>query len=120
MGNPHAVLRVDDLDAAPVKELGAFIETHPRFPKRANVGFMQVLAPDHIRLRVFERAAGETLACGTGACAAVVAGRLHGWLTDHVRVDLPGGQLNIQWAGEGHPVMMTGPVSRVFTGHIDL
>jgi len=120
MGNPHAVLRVDDLDTAPVKELGALIETHPRFPKRTNVGFMQVLAPDQIRLRVFERGAGETLACGTGACAAVVAGRLHGWLTDQVRVDLAGGQLNIQWAGEGHPVMMTGPASRVFTGHIDL
>jgi diaminopimelate epimerase len=120
MGNPHAVLRVDDLDAAPVKELGALIETHPRFPKRTNVGFMQVLATDHIRLRVYERGAGETLACGTGACAAVVAGRLHGWLAEQVRVDLPGGQLSIHWPGEGHPVMMTGPASRVFTGHIEL
>lgn len=120
MGNPHAVLRVDDLDTAPVKELGALIETHPRFPKRTNVGFMQVLSTDHIRLRVYERGAGETLACGTGACAAVVAGRLHGWLDEQVRVDLPGGSLHIQWSGEGHPVMMTGPASRVFTGQIDL
>ena len=120
MGNPHAVLRVDDVDCAPVNELGASIENHPRFPKRTNVGFMQVLSHEHIRLRVFERGAGETLACGTGACAAVVAGRLHGWLGDRVRVDLPGGSLHIQWSGEGHPVMMTGPASRVFSGHIDL
>lgn len=120
MGNPHAVLRVDDLDTAPVKELGALIETHPRFPKRTNVGFMQVLTADHIRLRVYERGAGETLACGTGACAAVVAGRMLGWLDEQVRVDLPGGQLIIHWSGEGHPVMMTGPASRVFTGHINI
>ncbi|MDD2893494.1 MAG: diaminopimelate epimerase [Halothiobacillaceae bacterium] len=120
MGNPHAVLQVEDLDRAPVNELGSQIENHPCFPKRTNVGFMQVLSKDHIRLRVFERGAGETLACGTGACAAVVAGRLHGWLDERVRVDLPGGQLNIQWPGEGHPVMMTGPASRVFSGHIDL
>ncbi|MGD9887904.1 MAG: diaminopimelate epimerase [Halothiobacillaceae bacterium] len=120
MGNPHAVLRVDDVDCAPVNELGASIENHPRFPKRTNVGFMQVLGNDHIRLRVFERGAGETLACGTGACAAVVAGRLHDWLGEGVRVDLPGGSLHIQWPGEGYPVMMTGPASRVFSGHIDL
>jgi diaminopimelate epimerase len=120
MGNPHAVLRVDDIDTAPVRELGALIEIHPRFPKRTNVGFMQVLAADHIRLRVHERGAGETLACGTGACAAVVAGRMLGWLDEQVRVDLPGGQLIIHWPGEGHPVMMTGPASRVFTGHINI
>lgn len=120
MGNPHAVLRVDDLDSAPVKQLGELIEIHPRFPKRTNVGFMQILSTDRIRLRVYERGAGETLACGTGACAAVVAGRSHGWLSDEVRVDLPGGQLTIHWAGEGHSVMMTGPASRVFTGHINL
>jgi diaminopimelate epimerase len=120
MGNPHAVLRVDDLDTAPVQELGPLIETHPRFPKRTNVSFMQVLAADHIRLRVYERGVGETLACGTGACAAAVAGRLNGWLAEQVRVDLLGGQLNIFWPGEGHPVMMTGSASRVFTGYIDL
>jgi len=120
MGNPHAVLRVDDIDCAPVNELGPKIENHPSFPKRTNVGFMQLLGRTHIRLRVYERGAGETLACGTGACAAVVAGRLHGWLSEEVRVDLPGGQLTIHWAGEGHPVMMTGSASRVFTGHIDL
>jgi len=120
MGNPHAVLRVDDLNAAPVQQLGALIEAHPRFPNRTNVGFMQILSSKHIRLRVFERGAGETLACGTGACAAVVAGRLHGWLDEQVRVDLPGGSLHIQWPGEGQPVMMTGPASRVFTGQIDL
>ena len=120
MGNPHAVLRVDDIDAAPVESLGPAIESHPRFPRRVNVGFMQVVAPDHIRLRVYERGAGETLACGTGACAAVVAGRLHGWLVDTVKVDLPGGRLTIHWQGEGRHVMMTGPATRVFEGRIDL
>ena len=120
MGNPHAVLRVDDIDTAPVESLGPAIESHPRFPRRVNVGFMQVIAPDHIRLRVYERGAGETLACGTGACAAVVAGRLHGWLVDTVKVDLPGGRLTIHWQGEGRHVMMTGPATRVFEGRIDL
>jgi diaminopimelate epimerase len=120
MGNPHAVLRVEDVDSAPVETLGPAIESHPRFPKRVNVGFMQVLAPDHIRLRVYERGAGETLACGTGACAAVVAGRLHGWLVDTVKVDLPGGRLTIHWQGEGRHVMMTGPATRVFEGRITL
>ncbi|MEO1750819.1 diaminopimelate epimerase [Thiofaba sp. EF100] len=120
MGNPHAVLRVEDVDSAPVETLGPAIESHPRFPKRVNVGFMQVLAPDHIRLRVYERGAGETLACGTGACAAVVAGRLHGWLVDTVKVDLPGGRLTIHWQGEGRHVLMTGPATRVFEGRITL
>ena len=120
MGNPHAVLRVDNVDTAPVETLGPAIESHVRFPKRVNVGFMQVVATDHIRLRVYERGAGETLACGTGACAAVVAGRLHGWLLDTVKVDLPGGQLTVHWQGEGRHVMMTGPASRVFEGSIDL
>lgn len=120
MGNPHAVLRVDDVDSAPVKTLGPAIESHPRFPKRVNVGFMQILAPDHIRLRVYERGAGETLSCGTGACAAVVAGRLHGWLVDTVKVDLPGGRLTVHWQGEGRHVMMTGPATRVFEGRIEL
>ncbi|MEF3193695.1 MAG: diaminopimelate epimerase [Halothiobacillaceae bacterium] len=120
MGNPHAVLRVEDIDSAPVETLGPAIESHPRFPHRVNVGFMQVVAPDHIRLRVYERGAGETLACGTGACAAVVAGRLHGWLVDTVKVDLPGGRLTIYWQGEGRHVMMTGPATRVFEGRIEL
>ncbi|MFZ5580574.1 MAG: diaminopimelate epimerase [Pseudomonadota bacterium] len=119
MGNPHAVLRVDDVDAAPVETLGQAIESHMRFPKRVNVGFMQVLAPDRIRLRVYERGAGETLACGTGACAAMVAGRLHGWLTDTVQVELPGGNLRVHWHGEGRHVMMTGPATRVFEGWIE-
>jgi diaminopimelate epimerase len=120
MGNPHAVLRVEDVDTAPVETLGPAIESHPRFPNRVNVGFMQVVAPDHIRLRVYERGAGETLACGTGACAAVVAGRLHGWLVDTVKVDLPGGRLTIHWQGEGRHVTMTGPATRVFEGRIEL
>ncbi|MEW6766261.1 MAG: diaminopimelate epimerase [Pseudomonadota bacterium] len=119
MGNPHAVLRVEDVDSAPVETLGPAIESHVRFPRRVNVGFMQVVAPDHIRLRVYERGAGETLACGTGACAAVVAGRLHGWLADTVKVDLPGGRLTIHWQGEGRHVMMTGPATRVFEGSIE-
>lgn len=120
MGNPHAVLRVEDVEKAPVATLGPALESHPRFPKRVNVGFMQVLAPDHIRLRVYERGVGETLACGTGACAAVVAGRLHGWLVDTVKVDLPGGRLTIHWQGEGRAVHMTGPATRVFEGRITL
>ncbi len=120
MGNPHAVLLVADLDRAPVQRLGPLIEAHPRFPQRVNVGFMQVLAPDHIRLRVFERGAGETLACGTGACAAVVVGRLRGLLDERVRVSLPGGDLVIEWRGRARAVGMTGPAERVFQGEIDL
>jgi diaminopimelate epimerase len=120
MGNPHAVLRVDDLDRAPVDRLGPRIERHPRFPRRVNVGFMQVLAPDRIRLRVFERGAGETLACGTGACAAVAVGRRLGLLAERVQVSLPGGDLHIRWAGGDQPVWMTGPAVTVFTGEIPL
>lgn len=119
MGNPHAVLRVDDVDHAPVAHLGPLLERHGRFPQRANVGFMQIVAPNCIRLRVFERGAGETLACGSGACAAVVAGRLWGRLSPSVRVELPGGELNIHWAGEGESVMMTGPATTVFQGWIE-
>lgn len=118
MGNPHAVLKVDDVGHAPVAHLGPLLERHGRFPQRANVGFMQIVAPDYIRLRVFERGAGETLACGSGACAAVVAGRLWGRLGPNVRVELPGGELNIHWAGEGESVMMTGPATTVFEGWI--
>ncbi|QEA14472.1 diaminopimelate epimerase [Comamonas flocculans] len=116
MGNPHAVLRVDDLGRAPVARLGPLLERHPRFPARVNVGFMQILTPERIRLRVHERGAGETLACGTGACAAVVAGRRLGWLGRDVTVGLPGGELQVTWPGEGHPVSMLGPATRVYDG----
>ena len=120
MGNPHAVTLVDDIENAPVARLGPRIEGHPRFPQRVNAGFMQVLAPDRIRLRVYERGAGETLACGTGACAAVVSGRLRGLLAERVQVGLPGGDLMIEWPGDGQPVLMTGPAERVFAGEIEL
>jgi len=120
MGNPHAVLKVDDVDTAPVNQLGALIESHSRFPRRVNAGFMQVLERDEIRLRVFERGSGETLACGSGACAAVVAGRQRGWLDDMVSVSLPGGILQINWEGQGQPVLMTGPAVSVFEGEINL
>lgn len=118
MGNPHAVLQVTDMETAPVESLGAILESHPLFPKRVNVGFMQVLDFDHIRLRVFERGVGETRACGTGACAAVVAGRLQGLLAEKVQVELPGGRLQIAWQGEGQPVYMTGPATTVYTGTV--
>ncbi|MFP5400005.1 MAG: diaminopimelate epimerase [Gammaproteobacteria bacterium] len=124
MGNPHAVLRVDDVDAAPVATLGPRIERHPRFTQRVNAGFVQVLARDHVRLRVWERDAGETLACGTGACAAVVAGIRLGWLGARVDVDTRGGRLSVEWAGaQGDgwaPVLMTGPAQTVFEGEIEL
>jgi diaminopimelate epimerase len=120
MGNPHAVQRVDDVDSAPVAEIGPLVEGHARFPRRVNAGFMQVLGRQHIRLRVYERGAGETLACGTGACAAVVAGIRLGWLDASVRVDTRGGRLDIAWAGPGRPVMMSGPAVTVFEGELDL
>ena len=120
MGNPHAVLRVTDIDTAAVATLGPLIEQHARFPERVNVGFMQVLAEDAIRLRVYERGAGETLACGSGACAAVVAGQLQGWLAERVKVVLNGGELVVSWAGIGQPVLMTGPATTVYQGRIDL
>lgn len=120
MGNPHAVQVVADVEAAPVVTQGALIERHPRFPARVNAGFMQVVDAHHIRLRVFERGAGETLACGTGACAAVVAGILRGLLESPVRVDTRGGALEIAWAGEGSPVLMTGPAVTVFEGELEL
>ena len=120
MGNPHAVLRVDDADAAPVAEWGPMIERHPRFASRVNAGFLQVLDGATVRLRVFERGAGETLACGTGACAAVVAGIRHGWLQPRVDVHTRGGLLTIEWAGASAPVLMTGPAEFVFEGEIEL
>lgn len=120
MGNPHAVLTVDNVIQAPVGELGPRIEHHPRFPQRVNVGFMEVVSPAEINLRVFERSAGETLACGTGACAAVVAGRLQQQLANEVKVNLPGGSLHIRWEGEGHPAIMTGPAVTVFHGQVKI
>lgn len=120
MGNPHAVQTVDDVDNAPVAELGPQIEHHPRFPKRVNAGFMQVVHRQHVKLRVYERGAGETLACGTGACAAVVAGIRRGLLDSPVRVSARGGELSIAWAGEGEPVYLSGPAVTVFEGEIEL
>lgn len=120
MGNPHTVLTVPDLDSAPVATLGAALESHPAFPKRVNVGFMQIMNRQHIRLRVFERGAGETLACGTGACAAMVAGCIQGLLDDTVMVELRGGTLRITWQGEGQPVWMTGAAETVFRGTLRL
>jgi diaminopimelate epimerase len=120
MGNPHAVQVVEDVDRAPVTTQGPLIENHPAFPKRVNAGFMQVVSRGHIRLRVWERGAGETLACGTGACAAVVAGIRRGLLDDEVRVTTRGGDLVIRWLGTGHPVMMTGDAVRVFDGEFEI
>ena len=120
MGNPHAVQVVADVDTAPVAEQGPLIEHHPRFPARVNAGFLQVVDEHHVRLRVFERGAGETLACGTGACAAVVAGILRGLVASPVRVATRGGELTIAWGGVGTPVMMTGPAVTVFTGELTL
>jgi diaminopimelate epimerase len=120
MGNPHAVLHVPDIKAAPIEQFGPSIERHPRFPKRTNVGFMQVVGRGHLRLRVFERGVGETLACGTGACAAVAVGRRRGLLDAEVRVDLPGGTAWVSWDAEDEPVWLTGPATTVFTGSIDI
>ncbi len=120
MGNPHAVLRVDDIDTAPVATLGPAIECHARFPRRVNAGFMQVRSRSEIALRVYERGAGETLACGTGACAAVVAGIRLGWLGAKVEVHTRGGVLSIEWQGGTSPVLMTGPAETVYEGEIEL
>jgi len=120
MGNPHAVLVVPDVDRAPVEKLGPRLETHPMFPNRANIGFMQVVSRAEIKLRIFERGVGETLACGTGACAAVVVGQLQGLLDQIVVVHLPGGDLRIEWAGPGQSVLMTGPAVTVYQGQIRL
>ena len=120
MGNPHAVLRVDDIDAVPLATLGPAIEGQPRFARRVNAGFMQVRTRSEIALRVYERGAGETLACGTGACAAVVAGIRLGWLDAKVEVHTRGGLLTIEWQSLGHPVLMTGPAETVFEKEIEL
>lgn len=120
MGNPHGVLLVDDVDQAPVETLGPRLERHPRFPARANIGFLQIVDRSHARLRVYERGAGETMACGSGACAAVVAGCLRGLLDSRVEVELRGGPLVIEWQGEGATVMMEGPATSVFEGELRL
>lgn len=120
MGNPHAVQVVDSVDTAPVGEHGPLIERHPRFPQRVNAGFMQIVDRHAIKLRVYERGSGETMACGTGACAAVVAGIRRGLLDSPVRVTTRGGDLSIAWGGSDRPVLMTGPAVTVFTGEIEL
>jgi diaminopimelate epimerase len=120
MGNPHTVLRVERVDDAPVRTLGPKLEHHPRFPQRVNVGFLEVVDRQHGKLRVWERGAGETQACGTGACAAAVAAIREGWMDSPLQLELPGGKLCIEWAGAGQPVMMTGPAVRVYEGQIRL
>ena len=118
MGNPHCVTLVDEINNGMLERLGALIEAHPRFPRKVNAGFMQIIDPEHARLRVFERGVGETQACGTGACAAAVAGIRLGLLRSPVQIQLPGGNLQIEWDGPGQPVMMTGPATRVYEGQI--
>lgn len=118
MGNPHVVTVVDDVDTADVGTLGPLLESHERFPERVNAGFMQVVSRDHIRLRVYERGAGETQACGSGACGAVAVGILQGLLDESVKVSLPGGELHISWQGPGKPLFMTGPANHVFDGQL--
>ncbi|WMN87233.1 diaminopimelate epimerase [Vibrio parahaemolyticus] len=118
MGNPHVVTVVDDVDTADVDTLGPLLESHERFPERVNAGFMQVVDRSHIRLRVYERGAGETQACGSGACGAVAVGILQGLLDENVKVSLPGGELNISWQGPGKPLFMTGPAAHVFDGQL--
>lgn len=120
MGNPHAVILVDDVNSAPVAVVGAEMESHPLFPQRANIGFMQIINRQQVKLRVYERGAAETLACGSGACAAVVAGIELGLLDQLVQVSLPGGDLKINWQGRGQPVLMTGPAVSVYEGQINL
>jgi diaminopimelate epimerase len=120
MGNPHCVLQVDSVKTARVESLGPVLESHERFPERVNVGFMEVVSREHIRLRVYERGAGETQACGSGACAAVAVGIQQTLLAEKVRVDLPGGSLHIAWKGPGHPLYMTGPATHVYDGFIHL
>lgn len=120
MGNPHLVIEVDAIDEAPVRDLGARLESHPAVPERANVGFFEVVNRHEMRLRVFERGVGETLACGSGACAAAVIGIEWGRVESPVKVTLPGGTLQVAWSGRGHSVFLTGPARRVFDGEVDL
>lgn len=120
MGNPHCVVQVEDIQTTNVEQLGPLLENHERFPERVNAGFMQVVNRKHIKLRVYERGAGETQACGSGACAAVAVGIMQGVLDNEVQVDLPGGSLTIEWQGEGHPLYMTGSATHVYDGVIYL
>jgi diaminopimelate epimerase len=120
MGNPHAVWRVPSAANAPVDSVGPMVENHPRFPNRVNAGFMEVVARDHIRLRVWERGVGETLACGTGTCAAVAVGRKLGWLDEVVQVDLPGGRASVTWTGPGNSIWLTGAAVTVFEGQVEI
>lgn len=120
MGNPHCVLQVEDVLTAEVDILGPMLESHERFPERVNVGFMQILSSESVKLRVYERGAGETQACGSGACAAVAVGIQQGLLAEEVQVELPGGSLEIRWKGPGHPLYMTGPATHVYDGFIHL
>jgi diaminopimelate epimerase len=120
IGNPHVVIRVRSVTDAPVDSVGPAMENHGSFPRRVNVGFLEIVAPDHVRLRVFERGAGETRACGTGACAAVAVARRHGPLAEEVRVDLPGGRLAVRWPGPGRPIWLTGPAETAFEGQVDV
>lgn len=119
MGNPHCVVLVDDIDTAPVETLGPLLENHERFPNKVNVGFLEIISRDFAKLRVWERGVGETLACGTGACAAAVIGQLQGKLNTHCSIALPGGELRFFWQA-GQPVKMTGPAEFVFDGHISI
>jgi diaminopimelate epimerase len=120
VGNPHAVLTVASVDAAPIDRLGPAIENHRRFPKRVNVGFMEIVDRGRIRLRVYERGTGETLACGTGACAAVAVGRRHGRLDPEVQVQVRGGELRVNWGGPGEHIWLTGPAEVSFEGHVEV
>ena len=120
IGNPHAVLTVNSVEDAPVEQLGPALESHVRFPNRANIGFMQIVASDRVRLRVFERGVGETKACGTGACAAAIVGRHAGMLDEAVTVELPGGELNVRWPGPGEPVWLTGEAVISFEGTVEI
>ncbi|MEM1401730.1 MAG: diaminopimelate epimerase [Pseudomonadota bacterium] len=120
MGNPHAVLRVDDVQGGYLERFGTLMEHHAAFPEKANAGFLEVVSRDRVRLRVFERGVGETQACGSGACAAVVHGHRMGWLDDRVTVELPGGKLTVEWTGDDAPVMMTGPTAISFEGTLRL
>jgi len=120
IGNPHAVIRVRSVDAAPADSVGPAMENHERFPNRVNVGFVEIVSPAQIRLRVYERGTGETLACGTGACAAVAVGRNDDVLTEEVRVDVRGGRLDVRWAGPGQPIWLTGPAQTAYEGQVEL
>jgi diaminopimelate epimerase len=120
IGNPHAVLAVDSVEAAPVATLGPQVERHPRFPQRVNVGFLEVVARGEVRLRVYERGAGETLSCGTGACAAVAVARRRGLLDREVRVGVRGGELQVNWGGAGEPIWLSGPTEISFEGHVEV